>query len=98
MGKIGAFFKKIGGGIKKAFNWVKQNIAPTVRQILPAVKPLIGMIPEYGPQIVRGIDIGERIAGGADKMINGNAQDRINLIKDNVGELVQHLGGGRKII
>jgi hypothetical protein len=94
MGKFVNFFKKIGGGIKKAFNWVKSKIAPVVRTALPFVKPLVGLIPGVGPSIVKGINIGEQVAGGADKFINGSAQDRKDLLNQGIGMLQNHMAGG----
>jgi hypothetical protein len=92
MGKFINFFKKIGGGIKKAFNWVKEKIAPVVSKVLPFAKPLVNMIPGVGPSIVKGIEIGERIAGGADKFINGNGQDRKDLINQGIGAISNRMG------
>jgi hypothetical protein len=94
MGKFVNFFKKIGGGIKKAFNWVKEKIAPVVRKVLPFAKPILGMIPGVGPSIVKGVEMGERIAGGADKFINGSAQDRKDMLHQGIGLLQNRLGGG----
>jgi hypothetical protein len=94
MGKFVNFFKKIGGGIKKAFNWVKEKIAPVVRKVLPFAKPILGMIPGVGPGIVKGIDIGEKIAGHADRFVNGTGQDRKDLINKGIGMLQNRIAGG----
>jgi xanthosine utilization system XapX-like protein len=92
MGKFVNFFKKIGGGIKKAFNWVKEKIAPVVRKVLPFAKPLVNMIPGYGPSIVKGIEIGERVAPIADKLVNGSANDRINAVNQGIGMITNRMG------
>jgi phage-related protein len=87
-----SFFKKIGGGVKKAFNWVKQKIAPVVRPILNIAKPLVGFIPGVGPAIQKGIAIGEKVVNGADKIINGSAQDRKDLINQGIGAISNRMG------
>jgi hypothetical protein len=92
MGRFLNFFKKIGGGIKKAFNWVKDKIAPTVGKILPFVKPIVGMIPGVGPAISQGIGMAEKIAPIADKFVNGSGNDRLNIIKQGAGMLGGQMG------
>jgi phage-related protein len=92
MGRFLNFFKKIGGGIKKAFNWVKEKIAPVVKPIFNIAKPLVGMIPGVGPAIQKGMMIGEQVANGADKFINGSAQDRKNLINQGIGAIGNRMG------
>jgi hypothetical protein len=94
MGKFVNFFKKIGGGIKKAFNWLKEKITPLVRKVLPFAKPLLGMIPGVGPGIVKGINIGGQVANGIDKFATGTAQDRKDLLNRGIGMLQNHMAGG----
>jgi hypothetical protein len=92
MGWLKNVFKKIGGGIKKAFNWVKDKVAPVVRKVLPFAKPLINMIPGVGPAINTGIGIAERVAPIADKLVNGNGNDRINAINQGLGMITNRMG------
>jgi hypothetical protein len=78
MGKFVNFFKKIGGGIKKAFNWVKDKIAPVVSKVWkyvgPVAKIATNFIPGVGPAISKGISIAEKVipvvGGGLNKLIN----------------------------
>jgi hypothetical protein len=85
MGRFLNFFKKIGGGIKKAFNWVKDKIAPVVQKVLPFVKPIVNMIPGVGPAIGQGINMVEKIAPLADKFVNGSGKDRMDVVKQGIG-------------
>jgi phage-related protein len=92
MGWLGKMFRKIGGGIKKAINWVKDKVAPTVRKIIPIAKPLVGLIPGVGPAIQKGIELGEHGAGMIDKLANGSSADRKNILKDGLGMLTNRMG------
>jgi hypothetical protein len=92
MGWISKMFKKIGGGLKKAINWVKDKIAPTVRKILPIAKPLVGLIPGVGPAIQKGIELGEHGAGMIDKLANGSSADRKNVLNQGLGMLTNRMG------
>ncbi len=78
--KIGDFFKKAWGGIKKVAKPVI-DVGKKVWEVAkPVAAPLIGMIPGVGaaaPAIAAGIDTG---LGIADKAVNGtlNANDVMN--------------------
>lgn len=78
--KVGDFFKKAWGGIKKVAKPVI-DVGKKVWEVAkPVAAPLIGMIPGVGaaaPMITQGIDTGLNVA---DKVVNGtvNANDIIN--------------------
>jgi phage-related protein len=100
MGFIKNLFGKIGGGIKKAFNWIKDKAAPVVsniwNKISPIAKPLVGLIPGIGPILSGGIHAAEKFAGPvmgiANGLINGNGRERMEAI-NKAGESILGRGG-----
>jgi hypothetical protein len=72
---IKSFFKKIGGGIKKAFNWVKDKVAPVFNKVWKVASPIVkvgaSLIPGVGPAIAGGIGMAEKIVPMAGKIANG---------------------------
>jgi hypothetical protein len=86
---FGDFIKKIGGGIKKAWNWAKDKAAPVIKKawdhVSPLVKPAIGLIPGLGHRVERGIEyvkeLGQPAYKAIDGVINGDKKPE-ELIKD----------------
>ena len=62
-------FKKIGQGIKKGFNWVKDHIVkPVAKFIAPVAKPLGGVVKTLIPGSAPIVDLAE---GAVEKLSGG---------------------------
>jgi hypothetical protein len=105
MGFFKNLFTKVGGGIKKAFNWIKDKAAPVVsniwNKIAPIAKPLVGMIPGIGGILSGGIGAAEKYAGPvmgiANGIINGSGRERMDAI-NKAGDAIMNRGvNGPKI-
>ena len=64
-------FKKIGDGLKKAFNWTKNKIVKPVAKIIsPVAKPLAGVVKTLVPGAAPIVDFAE---GVVDKISGSGA-------------------------
>jgi hypothetical protein len=111
MGFLRNLVQRVGGGVKKAINWVKEKVSPVVRNVWdkvgPYVKPLINFIPGIGPALGVGVRAAEKFAGPAldiaHGIVNGNlgkASEQSRNIADNTKNPTAHKifeGGGRII-
>ena len=63
-------FKKIGQGLKKGFNWVKDKVIKPIEKVISpvakAVAPVVGsFIPGAEKVINTGVDLVDRLAGNS---------------------------------
>ncbi len=76
MGRIGAFFKKVGNGIKKGAKFVGQKLMPIARKVVDIAKtasPAIGMIPGVGGAINTGIGFADKGLRAAEAFKEGSS-------------------------
>ena len=52
------FLRKLKDWGKKAVNFAKKKVLPTVNKVWGAAKPLVSMIPKYGTAITGAVDTG----------------------------------------
>lgn len=85
-------FKKIGQGIKKGFNWVKDHIVkPVAKFIAPVAKPLGGVVKTLIPGSAPIVDLAE----GAVEKLSGSGSGRPPPSQNTM--LVGHDGHGIRV-
>jgi hypothetical protein len=99
MGFLRNILSKVGGGLKKAINWVKDKASPTIskywNKISPFAKPLINKIPFLGPHIHEGIEYGEKYGEPVIDIIHGIANGRYIPTNENLNRAHNGYNGYR---